>query len=465
MKMTLRTLHRRVAVALALLEAWGVVTGDEEPGRAKVAGALTIVTPYPGEMTRVFQHAFQQRHPAVNVRIIKKKTGDALSYLQRIAKRNTVDLIWASAPATFEILKGKGLLEPFQLSALDLPGHLGSYPLHDPQGFFVGFAGSGYGMMWNKRYLKAKQLPVPAAWPDLAQPVYAGHVGMSSPARSGTTHVIVESILQQYGWEQGWQLLLAIAANLQRVTANSYAVPVGVRDGEFGVGLVIDFYGLSVKARYYPVDFAYPERATLLPASIAIVKNAPNEAAALAFIHFMLSPEGQVLLLNKEIRRLPVRPEVYRSAPSDYPDPHRDEWLRNTLAFDVALSTQRYHLVNALFDVMITSHFEALVAASRSLTSASAMLADRPDDTAAQIIEEARALLSPVPLDESRALDTQFSGLFIPSAAAQTAREPPMSSAQWVSAWSAQVGARYQRAKQLADSAAERLAQVPARVE
>ena len=55
---------------------------------------------------------------------------------------------------------------------------------------YMGFAGAGYGIMWNTRYVKAKKLPEPKEWSDLAKPVYHNHVGMSAPSRSGTTHLV-----------------------------------------------------------------------------------------------------------------------------------------------------------------------------------------------------------------------------------------------------------------------------------
>jgi phosphoglycerate transport regulatory protein PgtC len=366
--------------------------------------------------------------------------------MQTVA-HNKIDLFWASSPAPFVTLKEHKLLARQWLEIFDIPDRLGSYPLHDPEGYYFGFAGSGFGMMWNTRYPKAKQLPVPDSWQALAAPVYAGHVGMSAPSHSGTTHVVVETMLQEHGWEQGWQTVLGIARNLHHVADSSFAVSVGVRDGEFGVGLVIDYYGLSAKAKYYPVQFSYPELATLLPASITVLDNAPNAPAALAFIRFLLMPEGQVMLLDKNVRRLPVRPEAYRAAPADYPNPQRDQWLSSTLAFDVALSWQRYDLVNALFDVMVTDSFAELVAARESIERLRAAQLSSPDPQVAEAIRQAQALLGKLSVDAVLAADESFVGSF-----GEAARREEL-----VAQWAVQVETRYQRARELADDACERL--------
>ena len=99
------------------------------------------------------------------------------------------------------------------------------------------------------------------------------------------------------------------------MTERSFGVPDGVNSGNFGVGIVIDFFGLASKASGFPVEFVYPTVTTLVPANIAIVKNAPNPEAAGIFIEYLLSPEGQEVLLDPKIRRLPVNPATYAKAP------------------------------------------------------------------------------------------------------------------------------------------------------
>lgn len=77
------------------------------------------------------------------------------------------------------------------------------------------------GLMWNTRYVKAKKLPLAKEWAELKKPAFHGHVGMSAPSRSGTTHLTVETVLQGMGWEAGWAEWKAIAGNFKTVTERS----------------------------------------------------------------------------------------------------------------------------------------------------------------------------------------------------------------------------------------------------
>ncbi|MGB5409471.1 MAG: extracellular solute-binding protein, partial [Thiogranum sp.] len=254
---------------------------------------LVVVTSFPNDLTGAFKRAFEEKHPDVKVEILNKKTTAGVKYIQETANNNQTDLFWASAPDAFEVLKSDGLLQQYEVKATGIPEKIGAYPINDPDGYYMGFAGAGYGIMWNTRYLKAKKLPEPKEWSDLAKPVYHDHVGMSAPSRSGTTHLTVETVLQGEGWENGWAQWKQIAGNFKTVTERSFGVPDGVNSGQFGIGIVIDFFGLSSQASGFPVEFVYPTVTTMVPANIGIVKNAPNAVAAGAFVEFLLSDEVQ----------------------------------------------------------------------------------------------------------------------------------------------------------------------------
>jgi len=379
---------------------------------AGIEDKVVVVTSYPKDLTGPFKKAFEAKYPGTTVEVLQKKTSAAVKYIQETAQGNTSDLVWASAPDAFEVLKGDKLLTKYTPKAKGIPAKIGSYPINDPDGFYIGFAGSGYGIMWNKRYLKAKKIPVPSDWDDLKKPVYHDHVGMSAPSRSGTTHLTVETVLQGEGWNKGWATWKEIAGNFKMVTERSFGVPEGVNSGDFGVGIVIDFFGFSSKATGFPVDFVYPKVTTLVPANIAIVKSAPHKKAAAAFIEYLLSVEGQELLLDPAIRRLPVNPKTYAKAPKDFPNPFKDKSIGAAVKFDVELSGSRYNIVNSLFDVMITYRREDLAAAAKVIQKAEAALAGKSNAKAKALIREAHGLLAAMPISEAEAVDAKFPGIF-----------------------------------------------------
>ncbi|ALJ38458.1 extracellular solute-binding protein [Azospirillum brasilense] len=441
-----RTLHG-VAAALAVLLASSTAAFAQDP-----SGKLVVVTSFPKDLTSAFQQAFQKAYPKVTLEVLNRNTNAGVKYLQETASNNGTDLFWASAPDAFEVLKGANLLQAYKPKVEGIPEKVGAYPINDPEGMYAGFAASGYGIMWNSRYMKANELPAPKEWSDLAKPVYYDHVAISAPSRSGTTHLTIETILQGEGWEKGWRTNKEIAGNYRTITERSFGVPDGVNSGSFGIGIVIDFFALSSQASGFPVEFVYPTVTTIVPANIGIVKNAPNKAAAETFVDFILSPQGQEVLLQPAIRRLPVNPATYAKAPADYPNPFKDTSLGSQVNFDVEVSQARYNVVDALFDQLITFQLDGLKAATRAIHQADAALAKKPNDKAKALLAEARDLVAAMPVTAQEAADPQLAGAF--TVERKTATDAvPERQAQVEQKWAAFAKDNYAAARKKAEEA------------
>src|SRR3989338_4868376 len=235
------------------------------------AKEVVIVTSFPKELFETYKNAFEAKNPGVKVVINSKQTNAGVTYLRETKARPEADIFWVSAPDAFQTLKTEGLLEkyapPKEIMA-KIPSKIGTFPIHDLDGTYFGFAVSGYGLMWNRNYLQAHKLPSPKEWVDLTNSKYYGHVVISAPSRSGTTHLTVEVILQAYGWDKCWALLLNSGGNMGAITERSFGVPQAVNSGQYGIGVVIDFFGLSAIASGQPVDFAYPSLTSVVPASV-----------------------------------------------------------------------------------------------------------------------------------------------------------------------------------------------------
>jgi len=390
---------------------------------------LTIVTSFPTDLTKVFKEAFETLHPDLKLEILKKKTSAGIKYISETSENNKIDLFWASAPDAFEVLKDSELLQKYELKAVGIPEKVGSFPMHDVEGYYKGFAAAGYGIMWNTRYTKVKKIPNPASWADLEKPVYFNHVGMSAPSRSGTTHLTVETILQADGWNDGWGSLKRMAGNFKSVTERSFGVPDGVNSGNFGVGIVIDFFGLSSQGAGFPVEFVYPAETALVPANIGI---------------------------DPKIRRLPVNPKTYAKAPEGFPNPFEDSSLQSALHFDLNLSKNRYNLVNSLFDVMITYRMDDLRAATKVIHEADVALAKTPNASAAELVAQAKALIAKMPISETEAINPNFTAIFTKSRKKSTDKVIGRQ-AEVEAQWDSFVVENYAQAKALAEKALSQL--------
>lgn len=206
---------------------------------------VVVASPFPKELLSAYKRAFDEQSPDFRVEFVNF-LAPTLFPICATAPGSRPDIFWASSPDAFNGLKRYDLLLPItELAKPEIPDSMGKLALNDPAGFYLGQALAGYGVMWNKRYLESRNLLPPRTWEELALPRYFGHIIMSSPSRSSTTHLIVESILQGKGWDDGWTLIMKIAANCATITERTFDVPNSITRGRFGLGPVVDFLALS----------------------------------------------------------------------------------------------------------------------------------------------------------------------------------------------------------------------------
>lgn len=417
-----------------------------------MADTVTVVTSFPKELTGIYKTAFEKANPGIKLEILNKSTTQGIAYVRELPVGQRPDIFWASAPDAFEVLAGQNLLANVaDLANKATPTKVGNYPINNPQGLYLGQALGGYGLMWNTRYLTANKVPAPAQWADLIKPVYFNHAAMSAPSRSGTTHLTVETLLQGEGWDKGWTQLLQIGGNSAAITERSFGVPDGVNNGQFGVGLVIDFFGLASKYSGFPVEFSYPDVTAVVPANIALINGSKNAEEAKKFIQYSVSTEGQMLLLDPKISRLPVLPAaaLVGKLPAGYPDPYEIA-KRAKVNFDSDLSESRYNVVSSMFDQTITFRHKELKAATKAIHDATAALQKQPNAKGQQLLKQARDLAFTPVVSAGMAADKNFLAMF-------TANKKDAASNKQVTGledrWNTKALEHYARAKELAEQA------------
>ena len=298
---------------------------------------LIILTSFSEQVSQKLASGYRQLYPQVRVRFLYKKTPAALTHLT-MQMHPRPDLVMTSAVDAMDWLSGDGQLQPLNSS-----DRLNYTP----------FGYSGYGFMWHSSYLQQYNLAVPESWQQLLSPEYQGHIAMSSPIRSGTTHVMVEMILQERGWREGWAYIQQLADNLATITARSFGVRHGIVRQRFGIGLVIDFFAFSARIEQPAIGFSYSSPTTFLPVSVGIVKDSQGVTNAKKFVRYLRSDTGQKVLLSPVISRYPINVKILQQNSGHFLNQLYNQ-QRYTLTYDHKLAVRRYHLVNALFEYTVT---------------------------------------------------------------------------------------------------------------
>ena len=406
---------------------------------------LTILTSFSPDFYTPFIETFEHLRPDVKVLVLNKKTTAAIDEITRGNSRH-FDLFWSSSPDAFVVLKREGRLRYLDYIA-HYPPLSPNQPYYDEQGWFYNFALSGVGYMWNKATLDEAGIDPPKSWHDLAHPRFYGQVAMSTPSRSGTNHLIVESILQDMGWDEGWKYLMQVAGNMKTITARSFSVPDGVAGGRFGVGLMIDFLA-HAKSHIDAVNlFDYGEPTFVMPARIAALEGGQNVSATVAFIDFLLSEEGQRVLLQPGIDRLPVSQEPFVNNEAKILPLISLIRQGKTRIYDTEMSTRRYNLVNVLFDELITYRLLERKRIWKKLLDLGGL--PRQDSSSfASLQRSVIDLLAKMPVDSDRSLDEHLNQLFSSETLSTQQREEKR---QEINRWEEFVTNQLQQAQKLID--------------
>lgn len=286
-------------------------------------------------------------------------------------------------------------LHPDWFNDAVIPQHFGGEDYWHKDRLWIGTVLSSYGILFNRDALHRLGLTrEPSAWADLADPRYAGEIGLADPTKSGSVAKAFENIIQQQmqhrlggaggegaavreGWREGLRLIQRIGANARYFTDSSQKPPIDVAAGNCAAGLCIDFYGRqqeeAVTRRDNSGRLGYvspPGGSANSVDPIALLRGAPHRAVAAAFIEFALSLDGQKLWDFKPgapggpqrfaLRRMPVRKDFYAHAewqalrsdpeenPFNDPDPliYRPAWtgdIFREMAFIVRVMCQDTH--------------------------------------------------------------------------------------------------------------------------
>ncbi len=336
-----------------------------------------------------------------------------------------IDLFFGGGPADFRIQAAAGRLvdcgilgrHPEWFRDDVIPHEFAGEEYWDLGGRWIGTVLSSYGMIANLDSLASLGVGVPSHWSDLTNPRLQGEIALADPTKSSSIAKAFENVIQQQmqtklselrrdnpaqdpkaaetqaireGWIAGLRLMQLISANSRYFTDSSQKPPIDVAQGNAAAGICIDFYGRqqdeAVRRRSGATRLKYvsPPGGTVSSVDpIGLLRGAPNREAALAFIDFVLSEDGQKLWnfrpgtpggpQHYAIRRLPVRRDFY--AREDFmalrSDPEASPFSgSNQLVYRAAWSARLTRELALIIRIMGMDTHQELVGAWKAIIAA-----------------------------------------------------------------------------------------------
>ncbi len=296
---------KRYMMAMAAVAAVGVA------GPAMAAsGTINFYSSMQLDVVEPIIAEFEARHPDITVDLLYS---GSVELEQRIfaeieAGDLRADVIWAANPALFLNLKEAGWLQ-----AHESP-HAEFIPegLRDPDGMFYAGRVHNMGIGYNTNLVAEDR--VPKTWEAFLE--FGPQAATASPLHSGTNFNLLGAFVQND--DLGWAWFERAKDSGMQVVRGTGDVTRGLVSGEFAVIKGIDYIMAAQAAEGAPVAFTFVDDGVLsLPSPLAIGKNARNAEAAAVFVDFILSAEGQQVLVDQHF--LPVRTDV--DPPAGLPSP------------------------------------------------------------------------------------------------------------------------------------------------
>jgi ABC-type Fe3+ transport system substrate-binding protein len=337
-----------------------------------------------------------------------------------------IDVFFGGGPIDFGrqaaaghlVKSGMMALHPDWFTDAVIPFKLGGLEQWDKGDLWSGAVLSSFGILFNRDSLRRLGFDhEPTQWTDLADPRYLGEIGLCDPTKSGSIAQAFANVIQQriharldtmrvgdpkadpkaltaravrLGWDDGLRLLQLVGANARYFTDTSQKPPIDVAAGDCAAGMCIDFYGReqeeAVRRRGGGNRVGYvspPGGAAYSVDPIGLLRGAPNKAVAVAFIEYVLSPDGQKLWDFKTgtpggpkeyaLRRLPVRRDFYQNPEwkSYRSDPEEDPYSASKiLVFHSEWTSSLFYELSFAIRLMDEDTHPELVSAWKAIIAA-----------------------------------------------------------------------------------------------
>lgn len=150
----------------------------------------------------------------------------------------------------------------------------------------------------------------PKSWEDLTSAKWKGNVAFTDPANSGSAYSNITMLVDSWGGgDAGWDKVTKLIANTKMLNRSSLVFQ-GVGNGEYGLGISLEYAGYLWANNGAPVKVIYPSDGTIAQMEgVAIIKNGPNTAGARQFVDYINRKDVREMILKETFRR-PARQDL-----------------------------------------------------------------------------------------------------------------------------------------------------------
>lgn len=227
----------------------------------------------------------------IKVQYQRLSTGEVQAKIEEENGNPSGDVWFGGTTDPYNEAAAAGLLEPY---AAENASHLISDTYRDADGNWYGIYKGILGFMVNKDELARLGLDAPKDWQDLLDPKYEGLIWLSNYNTAGTAKLVINTMIQKYGHDEGIQYLVDLDKNIQVYTKSGSGPSKNVGTGEcvIGIGFLHDGITQIADNGYENIELIIPSSGTSFEVgATAIFKGAKHPNAAKLWVEYALSPE------------------------------------------------------------------------------------------------------------------------------------------------------------------------------
>ena len=270
---------------------------------AAPTGTITLYTSVQQPVVDPILAAFKAAQPGVTVELFRAPTGELSARMAAEQRDGQIqgDVLWLTDPLSMQAWASQDVLLPWT------PEHAAALDETDQTETF-----------WASRVINmvivrgTEATPAAADWADLTDPGLRDAVALPDPAFAGSAF----GALGYFGLapEYGMGFYQRLRDNGVVQVKSPDEVTTGVAEGRFKAGITLDSSARAAVTKGSPVELVWPTSGAIaMYGPVGVVAGSKNEAAARAFVEFLLSPDGQRVL--GEAGQEPILPDSGGPAP------------------------------------------------------------------------------------------------------------------------------------------------------
>jgi iron(III) transport system substrate-binding protein len=270
-------------------------------GAAQAQKKLVVYTSNDSTLNDLVFGAFK-KETGIEVEPVAAGSGVVIRRLQAEKARPLGDIIWGVSRSLLQT--NKALFESYASKNKDAT----PAEYRDPGDLWIGNNLHLLVILQNTKLVSADQGP--KSWADLLDPKWKGKIAFTDPANSGSAYATVTMLVDLWGGgDTGWKKVGELFRNM-KVLNRSSLVFQGVGNGEYPLGISLEYAGPMWAAGGAPVKVVYPaDGTTASMEGVAIVKGGPNNEQARAFVDYINAKAVREMILKATFRR-PTRSDV-----------------------------------------------------------------------------------------------------------------------------------------------------------